>query len=74
MNGRESVGKGILFSLPTGPSNHRENSPFLSSLEASRSSDYYDRNLALFEVAEEPLWAAAGVADRWAGRGLPRAG
>ncbi|KAG8521742.1 Solute carrier family 12 member 4 [Galemys pyrenaicus] len=46
-----------------GHGNHRESSPFLSSLESSRGSDYYDRNLALFEVAEEPF-RAAGVADR----------
>ncbi|XP_017394924.1 solute carrier family 12 member 4 isoform X4 [Cebus imitator] len=32
-----------------GHGNHRESSPFLSPLEASRGSDYYDRNLALFE-------------------------
>ncbi|KAK2496165.1 hypothetical protein MC885_001859 [Smutsia gigantea] len=32
-----------------GHGNHRENSPFLCTLEASRGSDYYDRNLALFE-------------------------
>lgn len=38
-------------SLSTGQSNHRESSPFLCPLEASRGSDYYDRNLALFEVS-----------------------
>ncbi|XP_034495102.1 solute carrier family 12 member 4 isoform X2 [Ailuropoda melanoleuca] len=32
-----------------GHGNHRESSPFLCPLEASRGSDYYDRNLALFE-------------------------
>ncbi|XP_029388610.1 solute carrier family 12 member 4 [Mus pahari] len=32
-----------------GQGNHRENSPFLCPLEASRGNDYYDRNLALFE-------------------------
>ncbi|XP_020026715.2 solute carrier family 12 member 4 isoform X1 [Castor canadensis] len=32
-----------------GQGNHRESSPFLCPLEASRGSDYYDRNLALFE-------------------------
>lgn len=50
-------------SLFTGHGNHRESSPFLSPLEASRGSDYYDRNLALFEVAEEPFWVT-GLADR----------
>uniref|UniRef100_A0A8C0L7T1 Solute carrier family 12 member 4 n=1 Tax=Canis lupus dingo TaxID=286419 RepID=A0A8C0L7T1_CANLU len=33
----------------TGHGNHRESSPFLCPLEASRGNDYYDRNLALFE-------------------------
>ncbi|XP_046538231.1 solute carrier family 12 member 4 isoform X2 [Equus quagga] len=32
-----------------GHGNHKENSPFLCPVEASRGSDYYDRNLALFE-------------------------
>ncbi|XP_054566860.1 solute carrier family 12 member 4 isoform X2 [Eptesicus fuscus] len=32
-----------------GHGNHRENSPFLCPLEASRGNEYYDRNLALFE-------------------------
>uniref|UniRef100_A0A672TEY6 Uncharacterized protein n=1 Tax=Strigops habroptila TaxID=2489341 RepID=A0A672TEY6_STRHB len=30
--------------------NHKENSPFLNSSEAGKGGDYYDRNLALFEV------------------------
>uniref|UniRef100_A0A8D0F371 Uncharacterized protein n=1 Tax=Strix occidentalis caurina TaxID=311401 RepID=A0A8D0F371_STROC len=30
--------------------NHKENSPFLNSSEAVKGGDYYDRNLALFEV------------------------
>ncbi|XP_037671490.1 solute carrier family 12 member 4 isoform X2 [Choloepus didactylus] len=32
-----------------GHGSHKESSPFLCPLEASRGSDYYDRNLALFE-------------------------
>nr|KAF6411759.1 solute carrier family 12 member 4 [Rousettus aegyptiacus] len=32
-----------------GHGNHKESSPFLCPLEASRGSEYYDRNLALFE-------------------------
>ncbi|XP_068941799.1 solute carrier family 12 member 4 isoform X2 [Petaurus breviceps papuanus] len=32
-----------------GHSNHKESSPFLSCSEATKGSDYYDRNLALFE-------------------------
>ncbi|XP_038224156.1 solute carrier family 12 member 4 isoform X1 [Dermochelys coriacea] len=32
-----------------GHGNHKENSPFLNSSEAGKGSDYYDRNLALFE-------------------------
>lgn len=43
------------FPLSTGQSNHRENSPFLCPLDASRGNDYYDRNLALFEVSKEPF-------------------
>ncbi|XP_038520062.1 solute carrier family 12 member 4 isoform X7 [Canis lupus baileyi] len=39
--------------LRPGHGNHRESSPFLCPLEASRGNDYYDRNLALFEIA---LW------------------
>uniref|UniRef100_A0A994J5J8 Solute carrier family 12 member 4 n=1 Tax=Homo sapiens TaxID=9606 RepID=A0A994J5J8_HUMAN len=39
-----------LASCTLGHGNHRESSPFLSPLEASRGIDYYDRNLALFEV------------------------
>lgn len=52
------------LSLSTGHGNHRESSPFLCPLEASRGNDYYDRNLALFEVAEGPFWAIS-VAGRW---------
>lgn len=55
---------GNFVSLSTGHGNHRESSPFLCPLEASRGNDYYDRNLALFEVAEEPFWAIS-VAGRW---------
>lgn len=33
-----------------GHGNHKENSPFLNSAEAGKGGDYYDRNLALFEV------------------------
>lgn len=60
---------GFCPSLSAGHGNHRENSPFLCPLEASRGNEYYDRNLALFEVAEEPF-GAAGVVGRWAGRNL----
>lgn len=42
-------------SFSTGQGNHRENSPFLCPLDASRGNDYYDRNLALFEVSKEPF-------------------
>ncbi|CDQ82356.1 unnamed protein product [Oncorhynchus mykiss] len=33
----------------TGHGNHKEDSPFLSSADADRKTDFYDRNLALFE-------------------------
>lgn len=66
---QEAALTGFCPSLSTGHGNHRENSPFLCPLEASRGNEYYDRNLALFEVAEEPFWAA-GVVGRWAGRSL----
>nr|XP_046201579.1 solute carrier family 12 member 4-like isoform X1 [Oncorhynchus gorbuscha] len=32
-----------------GHGNHKEDSPFLSSADADRKTDFYDRNLALFE-------------------------
>ena len=32
-----------------------EKSPVLCPLDASRGHDYYDRNLALFEVSKEPF-------------------
>ncbi|XP_070307217.1 solute carrier family 12 member 4 isoform X3 [Odocoileus virginianus] len=35
--------------LHPGHGNHKESSPFLCPMEASRGSDYHDRNLALFE-------------------------
>lgn len=35
----------------TGHGNHKEDSPFLNSSDAaSKKNDFYDRNLALFEV------------------------
>lgn len=35
----------------TGHGNHKEDSPFLSSADAAgKKNDFYDRNLALFEV------------------------
>ncbi|GAB5582398.1 solute carrier family 12 member 4 isoform X1 [Prionailurus iriomotensis] len=40
---------GMGDTMRPGHGNHRESSPFLCPLEASRGSDYYDRNLALFE-------------------------
>jgi len=36
-----------------GHGNHKENSPFLNSSEASKGGDYYDKNLALFEVISD---------------------
>lgn len=44
--------KELLLSMSsTGHGNHKEDSPFLTSGDASaKRSDYYDRNLALFEV------------------------
>lgn len=45
----------FFHSLSTGQGNHRENSPFLCPLDASTGNDYYDRNLALFEVSKEPF-------------------
>ncbi|XP_071382768.1 solute carrier family 12 member 4 [Centroberyx affinis] len=33
----------------TGHGNHKEDSPFLNSADAAKKSDFYDRNLALFE-------------------------
>lgn len=33
-----------------GHGNHKESSPFLNNSEAGKGGDYYDRNLALFEV------------------------
>ncbi|XP_039618865.1 solute carrier family 12 member 4 isoform X2 [Polypterus senegalus] len=36
--------------LPSsGHGNHKENSPFLNNAESAKKSDYYDKNLALFE-------------------------
>ncbi|KAG2469696.1 S12A4 protein, partial [Polypterus senegalus] len=32
-----------------GHGNHKENSPFLNNAESAKKSDYYDKNLALFE-------------------------
>lgn len=55
--------------LSTGHGNQKESSPFLCPMEASRGNDYCDRNLALFEVIEEPFWAT-DVVGRWAGRDL----
>lgn len=60
---RETAPNQILsLSLPIGHGSHRESSPFLSPLEASRGSDYYDRNLALFEVDDGQFCGWAGVA------------
>lgn len=40
----------VILSL-TGHGNHKEDSPFLSSADAAgKKNDFYDRNLALFEV------------------------
>jgi hypothetical protein len=72
LGAQEAVPHRLFSSLYTGQGNHRESSPFLCPLEASRGSDYYDRNLALFEVTKEPFWAT-GVAGRWAGRVMPGA-
>ena len=33
-----------------GLGNHKEDSPFLNNVDAARKNDFYDRNLALFEV------------------------
>uniref|UniRef100_A0A8C4STX5 Solute carrier family 12 member 4 n=1 Tax=Erpetoichthys calabaricus TaxID=27687 RepID=A0A8C4STX5_ERPCA len=33
----------------SGHGNHKENSPFLNNAESAKKSDYYDKNLALFE-------------------------
>lgn len=42
---------GVSFLSPTGHGNHKEDSPFLKSADAaSKKNDFYDRNLALFEV------------------------
>ena len=54
---RQPLTRILFLSLSTGHGNHKESSPFLCPMEASRGSDYHDRNLALFEVAEEPFWA-----------------
>lgn len=42
--------KTCCFFFFAGHGNHKENSPFLNSSEAGKGGDYYDRNLALFEV------------------------
>lgn len=42
----------LLLPPPAGHGNHKEDSPFLGGADAAgKRSDYYDRNLALFEVA-----------------------
>lgn len=42
----------MLLPLPAGHGNHKEDSPFLGGADtAGKRSDFYDRNLALFEVA-----------------------
>lgn len=45
----------VLFSFLTGHGNHKEDRPFLNSADAtSKNNDFYDRNLALFEVCYFP--------------------
>ncbi|XP_039618864.1 solute carrier family 12 member 4 isoform X1 [Polypterus senegalus] len=48
-----SVGQGPIDNTDTvssdGHGNHKENSPFLNNAESAKKSDYYDKNLALFE-------------------------
>lgn len=42
----------IVFISLIGHGNHKEDSPFLSSADAAgKKNDFYDRNLALFEVS-----------------------
>uniref|UniRef100_A0A8C0HC10 Uncharacterized protein n=1 Tax=Chelonoidis abingdonii TaxID=106734 RepID=A0A8C0HC10_CHEAB len=45
--------------------NHKENSPFLNSSEAGKGSDYYDRNLALFEVNFNFAFQSTGHEHPW---------
>uniref|UniRef100_A0A8C3S642 Uncharacterized protein n=1 Tax=Chelydra serpentina TaxID=8475 RepID=A0A8C3S642_CHESE len=52
--------KNDYFILSAGHGNHKENSPFLNSSEAGKGSDYYDRNLALFEVNFNFAFQTAG--------------
>jgi len=41
----------VLFLTLTGHGNHKEDSPFLNSADSpDKKNDFYDRNLALFEV------------------------
>ena len=41
----------LVYLSLTGHGNHKEDSPFLNSADAaSKKNDFYDRNLALFEV------------------------
>lgn len=43
----------MYFFCLTGHGDHKEDSPFLNSPDASvKRSDFYDRNLALFEVSD----------------------
>ena len=40
----------ILCALPVGDGGQKENSPFLSKVDAEKGADFNDRHLALFEV------------------------